>query len=533
MLALIVFINGMAIMVLEMAGARMLAPELGTSVIVWTSIIGVILASLSAGYWLGGRLADRRLAPGQAKGGAAEQADSPQQKRAFAGLASLLVAAAASAFAAAALGEFVPEFFAGAMSLHLGAVCAAFALFALPSLLCGMVSPYAVRLAITDSETSGAVIGRLNAIATVGSIVGTFLGGFVLLAWFGTTTIILGVAACLLAAAALVRLRPVLPKALLGLIIIAGMAGDASYTHWIRETGFHEGTPITIETSYSSMRVAKGREGGRPMLLLLTDPGSCQSGMYESDPNELAFAYTRFYALGAGLNPQAKRILMLGGGGYSVPKWLLSGRSGLASSDFALDVVELDPGMTRVAQQYFHAPLDDPRMRVFHEDARAFVNRAAKAAPEGAYGEYDLIFADIFNSWYTVPFHVGTEEAARNIHRLLSRDGVYIMNIITAINGDNGRLLRSIRNAFAAVFGDVHIFPVQAKYNGTMVQNVMLLAFREPRPLPDPLKESVPPRLAELLANRWTAPFPAPEDDVPPLRDGFAPVERYTLGFVR
>lgn len=534
MLTLVVFLNGMAVMVLEMAGARLLAPELGTSIVVWTSLIGVILASLSVGYWLGGKLADSRLKGTEQPAGKSGTSATDKNRRgpAYAVLSNLLVGAAVCVFIAAALGGIVPGFAARLLSLHLGTVFAALCLFALPAILCGMVSPYAIRLAITSSDTSGAVIGRLYAVGTVGSIVGTFLGGFVLLSWFGTTTIIVGVAICLLAAAALVRLQPVVPKTLLALIFAGCIIADTAYSHWIAETGFTEQSiPITIETSYSSMRVAKGRENNRDMLLLLTDPGSCQSGMYVDDPAELAFAYTRFYGLGTGLHPEARSVLMLGGGGYSVPKWLLDGRSELGDREFTLDVVELDPGMTRTAERYFKADTHDPRLRVHHEDARTFVNRRAELVREGQADRYDLVFADIFNSWYTVPFHVGTVEAARNIKELLNDDGVYVMNIISAISGDNGRLLRAIRNAFAEEFAEVHIFPVHQRYNGSIVQNVMLMAFKAPRSLPVPGKDHVSPNLARLLANLWTSPFPAPEADVPALRDDFAPVERYTLGY--
>ena len=537
MLALVVFLNGMAVMVLEMVGARLLAPWLGTSVVVWTSLIGVILASLSVGYWLGGRLADGYLRPASAsrpakKAGKSRrepEADNaePAAARAFAVLSNLLVAASIMVFITAMVQSFVLEILARAFSsLHLAAVIAALALFAIPSMLCGMVSPYAVRLAITDSETSGAVIGRLNAISTVGSIVGTFLGGFVLISWFGGTETTLGVAAFLLAAAACVRLRPFLPKTLLALCLLLAVFGSKSYSAWQAENG-----TVSVDTLYSSVRVANGTLEGRPVKLLFTDPGSCQSGSFIDAPDELAFAYTKFYALGTSINPKAKRILMLGGGGYSVPKWLLAGRSELSSPDFSLDVVELDPGITDLARKYFNAPADDPRMRIFHEDARTFVNRAAGEVPADAAGPYNLIFADIFNSHYSVPFHVGTVESALKVRALLADDGIYIMNIITAVNGDNGRLLRSIRGAFAEVFGEVHLFPVQSAYNGTLVQNVMLMAFRNPRPLPDPARGGLSPHIAAMLANRWTAPLPAPENDVPPLRDNFAPVERYTLGY--
>ncbi len=557
MLALVVFLNGMAVMVLEMVGARLLAPWLGTSVVVWTSLIGVILACLSLGYWLGGRLADNYLRPAAApkpekKSGKARRAALTDKAetanagtandddtaaagartantRAVAMLSNLLVGASIAVFITAMLqGVMLPALAKAVPSLHLAAVLAALLLFALPSMLCGMVSPYAVRLAITNSETSGAVIGRLNAVSTVGSIVGTFLGGFVLISWFGSMETTLGVSAILLATAALVRLKPVLSKVALALCLILAAFAHKSYTAYMIEA---ENAPIDVDTLYSSVRVADGLMEGRPVKLLFTDPGSCQSGSFMDAPAELAFAYTKFYALGTSMNPTAKRILMLGGGGYSVPKWLLAGRSELASPDFSLDVVELDPGITDLAQKYFKTPTDDPRMRIFHEDARTFVNRAADALPAGAAGPYDLIFADIFNSYYSVPFHVGTVEAAQKVHALLAEDGIYIMNIITAVNGDNGRLLRSIRNAFTEAFGEVHLFPVQSAYNGTMVQNVMLLAFRTPRPLPDAAKPGLSPHIASMLSHRWTSPLPSSEKDVPPLRDNFAPVERYTLGF--
>ena len=556
MLALVVFLNGMAVMVLEMVGARLLAPWLGTSVVVWTSLIGVILACLSLGYWLGGRLADSYLRPvaapkpekksGKARRPApkADNAETPlagtadddaaasaraANIRAVAMLSNLLAGASVTVFITAMLqGVMLPALAKAVPSLHLAAVLAALLLFALPSMLCGMVSPYAVRLAITDSETSGAVIGRLNAVSTVGSIVGTFLGGFVLISWFGSMETTLGVSAILLATAALVRLKPALSKVALALCLVLAAFAHKSYTAYMIEA---ENAPIGVDTLYSSVRVADGLLEGRPVKLLFTDPGSCQSASFVDTPAELAFAYTKFYALGTSMNPAAKRILMLGGGGYSVPKWLLAGRSELASPDFSLDVVELDPGITDLARKYFQTPTDDPRMRVFHEDARTFVNRTAAALPAGAAGPYNLIFADIFNSYYSVPFHVGTVEAAQKVHALLAEDGIYIMNIITAVNGDNGRLLRSIRNAFAEVFGEVHLFPVQSAYDGTMVQNVMLLAFRTPRPLPDAAKPGLSPHIASMLSHRWTSPLPPSEKDVPPLRDNFAPVERYTLGF--
>lgn len=104
-----------------------------------------------------------------------------------------------------------------------------------------------------------------------------------------------------------------------------------------------------VESPYNCMLIHESRDRGRPVRILSTDPDYSQSGMYLDDPDELYFDYTRFYALAVLARPQARDILMLGGGGGSVPKWLLSGKSGLDAADLRLTVVELDPGMSAVA----------------------------------------------------------------------------------------------------------------------------------------------------------------------------------------
>jgi spermidine synthase len=539
MLAAIVFLNGTAVMVLEMTGARLLAPHFGSSVVVWTCIIGVIMAGLSLGSALGGRLADSLLRSPVGESGKRKDAAGASRK-ADAVLSGLLTCAAFGAVLTAALGMVLPGLIARSTdSVYLSALLTSLCLFTPPGLFCGMVTPYATRLRIdrengrsAQERAMGRIIGRMNAAATVGSIAGTFLGGFVLLSFFGTVSILLGVALCLLAAAALAGLRPATPKLAAALIAVAGLAGNAFHTHWVEHTGFaRDNLPISVETPYASLRVRKGEERGREVVLLASDPGSAQSAMYLDDPTALVFAYTRFYALPFALKPDARRILMLGGGGYSVPKHLLSDKTWAASGDISLDVVELDPGMTATAGKYFRAPLDDARMRVLHEDARAFVNRTAAAVPEAGPGPYDLIFADIFNSWYTVPFHVGTRQAAAAVRRLLADDGVYMMNIITAVNGDNGRLLRAVRGAFAESFEQVELFPVQYPRNSGMIQNVMLMALPRKRTLPDPATERVAPLAAQALLHRLSSPLPDPDPDAPPLDDDFAPVELYTLKF--
>ena len=323
MLEIIIFCSGALIMVLEMVGARVLAPHVGTSAVVWTSLIGVVLACLAVGGYLGGRLADRRLS-----------------RRTLAGLlACCAVSCALTALFHQPVGEAAGRHI---RSLQWAAVAAALGIFALPGFCLGMVGPYVIRLRMASLETAGATVGRLYALSTAGSIAGTFLGGFILISWWPGSVILWGVALGMGVLSLLAdRSRPV--KRLLLFLLLAALAlwsgGRAQQGAW-----------RLVESPYNSIRIMDGEDGERPVRLVATDPGFHQSGMYRDDPAELYAPYTRYYALGPLLVPQASRVLMLGGGGYSVPKWLLSGRAGLADERLRCTVVELDPAMTQVAR---------------------------------------------------------------------------------------------------------------------------------------------------------------------------------------
>ena len=495
MLELTVFLSGALVMVLEMVGGRVLAPHVGTSAIVWTSLIGVILACLALGAWAGGRFADRSLSRrglGQALAGAG----------AGCGL---------TAFCHTAIGTGVTGVFG---NLYAAAVAAAVATFALPAFFFGMITPYVIRLRIASVDTAGATVGRLYALSTAGSILGTFLGGFVLISWFGSTLILWGVAiSMLLLSLANSHKRP-WGRVLLLLLCLFLAWQDTLYDQWLAEKN---GTRL-VESPYNSIRIMEGVDyarGGKAVRLMATDPGYSQSGMLLEAPDELYFDYTRYYALGPRHVPGAKRVLMLGGGGYSVPKWLLSGKSGLGD-DLELTVVELDPAMTESARRWFGLK-DDPRLTVRHEDARAFLNRQQEA--------FDLVFVDVFNSHYSVPFQMGTVEAARALRRAVALGGALVMNVISAVDGPDGRLFRGIWHALAQAFPEVRVYCVGNPAHPERVQNLMLVA------LPEVREDDRIPLLAgdDMEAHRYTGPIPAAE----PLRDDFAPVERYTLMLAR
>ena len=204
-------------------------------------------------------------------------------------------------------------------------------------------------------------------------------------------------------------------------------------------------------------------------------------------------------------------MLLLGGGAYSFPRHMLA-----THPTAEIDVVELDPGVTRLAEEHFGL-IPDQRLRIFHEDARTFLNRNTQ--------KYDAIFGDIFNAHYAVPFHVVTRETAQRIHDALSDDGVAIVNIITAISGKKGRFLRAVRATYADVFPTVALFPLGSPNDTEGVQNVMLVA-KKNGPLPEALPRDH--ELALFVSRKLATPL---ADDVPILTDEFAPVERYVTAW--
>jgi hypothetical protein len=299
------------------------------------------------------------------------------------------------------------------------AVFYALLLFAPPSVLLGMVVPFAVRLKLADTRTGGRTAGNLYAISTVGSIFGTFLTGFVLIAWLGSTNILL-----LMAAA-------------------------------------------------------------------------------------LALPYTRYPRLVEHFVPEMRRLLVLEGGGFSFPKFVMANYA-----DVTVDVVELDPGITALARDYFELR-DHPRQRIIAEDARMFLNRNRDT--------YDAILCDAFNSHYAIPFHLTKQEAAQRMKAALSPNGVVLVNLLSKPDGECSRFFQALFGTYTAVFPRVLAFSVGAPPDRACWQNIILAAFASPEETP---QTSGDPDISAMLAKRFSAPEAA---GFPVLTDDYAPLDRYLM----
>ncbi|NJM52775.1 MAG: fused MFS/spermidine synthase, partial [Blastocatellia bacterium] len=276
LLEIVVFTSGALVMIFEIVGSRILAPYIGTSTYIWTSLIGVILGSLSLGYWLGGKLADKKpnlqfLAGVMFLGG---------------GFLSLTILLQNFVLSIISLSSF---------RLEIKSVSAALILFAPASVLFGFVTPYAVRLKMQTVENAGKTVGRLYALSTIGSIFGTFLAGFFLLPFIGSIRTLYLIAGILFSLSLLIAPFKTTTINLFAVILFPG----SIFLQEIYAYAMYASNEMRdFDTQYSRLRVFKitEKDTGKEMRVLLTDPESTQSAMYlESD--ELALNYSKYYHL--------------------------------------------------------------------------------------------------------------------------------------------------------------------------------------------------------------------------------------------
>lgn len=471
-------------MIFELAGSRVLGPYFGTSIFVWTGLIGIILGSLSLGYYLGGKIAD---------------------KKPSVICLSLIILLAAMAIGLTIL---IKSFLLPALQnifadTRLASVVASLILFSPASVLLGMVSPYAVKLKIENLNTTGSTVGNLYAISTAGSIIGTFLSGFYLIPQFGTNKLllILSITLIVIALALAVEKHTVLKIAILT-ILIAGWQANSGLDYLAEKNGF-----IDVDTAYNRIWIYNhGDSQTNKTVKIMRINNENHSSMF-LDSDELVNEYTKYYHLAKHFNPNFKKALMFGGAGYSYPKDFL-----LKYPEAKIDVVEIDPGVTALAKKYFKLE-ENPRLAIFHEDGRVYLNTTRE--------KYDVIFGDAFSSHYSVPYQLTTKEAVQKKYDILNDNGVVLLNIISAIEGIKGEFLRAEYTTYKSIFPRVYLFPVRKPGDGREVQNIILVALKSEK---KQAFYNVDPKLNEYLQHLWKKDI---DRDMPILTDDFAPVDYY------
>lgn len=411
-LSAVVAVAGAASLAAEIAAARLLAPYFGGSTVVWANLIGLVLASLAVGYWLGGKLADRRPQP-RVLG----------QLVLAASVLLALVPFAARPFLDLAV-RGLDRYSAGAVT---GSFFAVLVLFAPPVLLLGTVSPFAIRLAVRDVATAGTVAGRLYALSTAGSLVGTFGAALVAIPAVGTQRTLLGTATLLAASGTLVlgRRWAVAAVAVGGLLAVPPGAVRAE-----------PGLLYEDESLYQYVRVL---QSGDERILQLNE-GVVSHSVWRADTVLTGGEWDMFLAVPPLLGRPVRSVAALGNAGGTTARAF-----GVYYPQARIDGVEIDPAVTRAARRWLGLG-DNPRLHVVTADARPFLRRTST--------RYDLILIDAYRPPY-VPFYLATEEFFRLVRDRLAPGGIVALNVAT-VPGDD-RLARGIeatlRTSFPQVLG--------------------------------------------------------------------------------
>ena len=463
-LRVLVFAGGFASIGVELTASRLVAPFFGSSTFIWASLIGLTLAFLSLGYFLGGRLADRRPEP-----------DVLYAVTAVAAVAIGTIPFVARPLLTGSLQAF-RELDAGAFY---GSLAGTLLLLAPPVTLLGFISPFAIRLQLSDVASAGKTAGSLYALSTIGSITGSFVPVLVLIPLIGTaaTFIALSLALLVPAVAGLVamRARPVALAAALAALAVPALAVAAPSGVRPPDRGIllHE-----RESAYNYIQVVE--EDGRRSLIL--NEGHAVHSIY--DPNELLTGGPWDYFMLAPLmvedvaEPEPRDVLLIGLAGGTVARQLTA-----AYGPIPITGVEIDPEIDQVAREYFAlGELDNVEMIV--ADGR-YALRASDAT-------FDLIGVDAYRQPY-IPFQLTSREFFQDVSAHLRPGGVAVVN--AGRTRTDFRLVEALAATMRDVFPHVVAIDVDRYTNTILVGSLAplsadaLIAHVEDLPDASPVRE--------------------------------------------
>ncbi|MBI4664314.1 MAG: fused MFS/spermidine synthase [Verrucomicrobia bacterium] len=446
MASVVAFTASFCILVIELVAGRIMAPYIGVSLYSWTSIIGVVLAGISIGAYLGGLLADRY----------------PHQST----LGWLLLSAGAAGFTIAPLTDLVgnSDFLDGVTTLMVRILALTTIVFFVPSLLLGMISPVVIKLAVKNLEKTGHIVGKISAFSTLGSILGTFSTGFFLIEAMGTRTILYSVGFILALSApvfgglfsqrqsgkrqAVVFMCPMLLAASLTLL---WLRRDAVARPLIldQDCFFYKESDYYTLMLHDSEHPRRGTEDEQIPLRSLILDHLTHSYTDMENPYYMHYGYLKVcqeLVAWRTTEDQERRLLFIGGGGYTLPRYMDE-----AYRRASIDVVEIDPWVTKAAERYLD--VQNRRIHSINQDGRWFVRNCKT--------QYDFVFGDAFND-LSIPYHLTTREFDALVKNILAPDGLFVVLVIDNIQA--GQFFPAYFSTLRSVFGERNVYVIIPDY---------------------------------------------------------------------
>lgn len=447
-------------MAFELVVPRLFSPYFGTSTYIWTLILGVVMASLSVGYFVGGKLADVK-----------------SDKFVFVSL--LLMASLFTFFVWFYKDSVINGVFLSGNGVFESCFKASIIILTPINILLGALTPVAAKSLSFTKNNSGSIVGNIYAFSTLGSILGTFTSGFWLIPTFGIHNILFYLSLVLLGCTFVVaslRVRVLLLFFFIAYYFIFNRINLKNTFADFYHTAFDVNIVADIDTKYDRIWIYDQQTHiVQPSRIL----ANSQSEMYLyqtiTEMMRGSRSYFSYFNLATHYNPEIKNALMIGGGAYTYASYILDNYP-----DIKLDVAEIDPDLLAISEKYFRF---NPTAN-FHNysmDGRVFLNNNKK--------QYDVIFLDAYRNGDAIPFQLSTKQAYQHIYDSLSDNGLVFINIISSINGKGSKLFKSEYLTLDAVFDQVLVFPIWDR-NVRTNQNIVLVGRKGDKVFNNKLSES-------------------------------------------
>ncbi len=414
------FIGGFCVMVIEIIAGRLIARYLGVSLYTWTSVIGVVLAGISCGNYIGGRIADKFRS----------------QKV----LSVLFILSSIACVFVPVLNDIMGKFtlllsfiWSIRITIHVAMI------FFLPSAILGMISPVVAKFALDQGFKPGRTIGNIYAWGAAGSIVGTFVTGFFLIAHIGTIAVIWSMAGFLGVIGLMFGIKNIYSYFWLTTFTFLAFISFSPFSWanaiatklFLREV-FQEGLVYEKDSQYSYISILI--DNNNPDLYMFKIDQLIQTTMNIKQPADLSYGtgYCQTFAdivKHFSSHKQDLSVLNLGGGGYLFPRYLEKYWPAAR-----IEVVEIDPEITKAAIYTLGLPRDS-LIHIHHMDARNYIEDLTKRKRSGEkILPFDFIFCDVFSGGLAVPYHLTTYEFNEKVAQLLAQHGLYVINLVDAIS---------------------------------------------------------------------------------------------------
>jgi len=466
---LAVICSGIVSMGLEILAGRVLAPDFGSTIYTWGSIIGISMLALSLGYHRGGK--------------SAKKANENHLDN------FLIYTAVYIVFLTVAAEQILTLTSALPIGARYAPLIPVTILFGPPTYFLGFISPYAVQL--SKKENKGEASGHFYALGTAGSIVGAFGTTYLLIPNFSVNTIYVMFTA--------LTLVPVLrglknPKTyLLPLLVVSGLFLSGSVS-------VPGNTVYEDSTAYQELRV--GDEDGVRTLYL---DGQPQSSMYLDNRTGYPWDYPRYFHLPFLMRDDIEKVLFIGGGGFSGPKKF-------AEKNITVHAVELDPGVIKAAKEYFNVS-ESEHLKIYNQDGRDFLQESNHT--------YDVVYMDAYRK-SKVPFHLTTKEFMELTYRKTDENGVIFSNTISTSSGPGSDFSRSQYKTIGEVYPSTYYFPTS---NTRLAQNIEIIGSKNSKLSKQELKERNGNYTGMDLSNEIERLEDPDTEGLTVLTDDYAPVD--------